>query len=106
VVVLGQVFRNRGERLVERLAARGVELVFVLKPMSYAHEQLTMPRRRARMRKISGVMVKTIPGDDQRFRPAVSQQFVRDALDDALARLIASQPRHTILAADREAVPA
>jgi hypothetical protein len=105
VVVLGQVFRNRGERVIERLAARGVEMVFILKPSSYANEQLTMPRRRARLRRIANLHVTTIPGDDARFRPVASQRFVSDTVDDVLPRLIA---RHAeaVSTADREAVTA
>jgi hypothetical protein len=105
VVVLGQGFPNREERMIERLAARGVEMLFIIKRTSYAHEQLMMPRRRARLRRVANVQIKTIPGDDQRFRPPVSRRFVRDALDQALQRLIPTDTE-PLPATDREPVTA
>jgi dienelactone hydrolase len=94
-VVIGQFFSNRGERAIDRLAGRGTELLFVLKPASYAHEQLLMPRRRARLGRLRNVRVKSLPGDDQRFRPLVSQQFVRDAMDESMARLLRKSEAET-----------
>jgi pimeloyl-ACP methyl ester carboxylesterase len=88
VVVAGQILPNRGERMIRQLTARGTELLFVLKPSAYANEQLVLPRRRARLRRLSRVQVETVGGHDDRFRPPVSQRFVQDRMDDALTRLI------------------
>jgi hypothetical protein len=38
---------------------------------------------------------KPLPGNDQRFRPLVSQQFVRDAMDESLANLLQKAPADT-----------
>ncbi len=87
-VFIGQFSRNRGERGIERLAARGTEVLLIVKRSSYTWEQLSMPRRRARLARFDRLRVKALPGNDQRFRPLVSQQFVRDAMDESLARLL------------------
>jgi hypothetical protein len=84
VIRVGQLFRNRADHVIGRLNDQGTELVFMLKGASYAHEQLTQPRRAARLRRLRHVGVHRLPGDDQRFRPLPSQQFVTDQLDSAL----------------------
>lgn len=96
-VTAGQLFPNRGERIIHRLTARGTEIVLILKSTSHAHEQLMTPRRRARVRGIGGLHLKKIPGTDVRFRPAVSQRYVRGALDDALLRLLDAGPPATLI---------
>jgi pimeloyl-ACP methyl ester carboxylesterase len=87
-VTAGQFFPNRGERLIRQLTARGTEVVLILKGASYAHEQLVVRSRRARVRGNDHLHHKKIPGSDRRFRPVVSQRFVRDALDEAILRLL------------------
>jgi pimeloyl-ACP methyl ester carboxylesterase len=90
-VIAGQPFPNRGERIVRRLTARGVELVLIVKGSSHTYEQLTMPRRRARVRGIERLHVNKIPGLDVRFRPVVSQRYVRESLDAAILRLLGAE---------------
>lgn len=90
-VIAGQPFPNRGERIVRRLTARGVELVLIVKGSSHTYEQLTMPRRRGRVRGIQRLHVNKIPGLDVRFRPVVSQRYVRASLDAALLRLLGAE---------------
>jgi dienelactone hydrolase len=95
VVRAGQLFRNRADHVIGRLNDQGTELVFLLKGASYAHEQLTQPRRAARLLRLRRVRVHRLPGDDQRFRPLPSQQFVGEQIDDALGRIIRSEARAT-----------
>lgn len=92
-VTAGQFFPNRGERLIRQLTGRGTEIVLLLKSTSHAYEQLVVPFRRARVRGIDRLHLKNLPGKDGRFRPLVSQQFVRSALDEAILRLLAERER-------------
>jgi hypothetical protein len=91
-VALGQPFPNRAERLIRELTGRGTELVLLLKSTSYTLEQLEMPSRRRRLRKVERLRVSRLPGDDQRFRPLISQSFVSSALDGVVDRLAAPGP--------------
>jgi pimeloyl-ACP methyl ester carboxylesterase len=91
LVALQQFFPNRGEQIINELTARDTELLFILKRSSYAHEQLLRPRHRARLRRNRRVQVKSLFGEDQLFRPLVSQRFVRGAMDEALTRVAGAQ---------------
>ncbi len=96
VVRLAQPFPNRGERVMSGLSGRGVELALLLKSSSFAHEQVTAPRRRLRLRRLGGLRVERLPGDDQRFRPLACQRFVGRVLDHAVDRL--ATPREDAVA--------
>jgi pimeloyl-ACP methyl ester carboxylesterase len=90
-VALGQFLPSRSDRVLARLSDRGTLVVLKLKKASYAYAQLSMPRRRARLSRLSGVDVSLLGGDDQRFRPLPVQYGVRTALDTALDGLIDSE---------------
>lgn len=85
------VYPNLADRLVRQIAGQGTELLFLLKRSSYAYEQMTLPRRHARLNRLGRVWVRGLPGADQRFRPLPSQQFVITQLDAALDRVIRSE---------------
>lgn len=98
-VVLGQPLRNRAERMLEQLDARGTDVLLLLKRSSYAHEQLSRRSRRGRLRELSHIDARALPGDDQRFRPLVSQRFVDEAMDQGLTRLLENSPRRAAIGA-------
>ena len=95
-VIVGQFFPSRGERFIRQLTGRGTELDLILRGSSYAYEQLTIPGRHARVRGLRGLHIKKIPGEDSRFRPVVSQRFIRKALDDGLLRLLPARAGTTV----------
>jgi hypothetical protein len=87
-VRLAQFFPNRADRVLKRLSAQGTHVLLMFKPSSYAYEQLSAPRRHARLRTLEGLEFSALPGDDQRFRPLLIQRVVQDAVDDALSTLL------------------
>jgi pimeloyl-ACP methyl ester carboxylesterase len=89
VVRAAQMRVNHGESMLRRLDAQGTEVVLALKPASYANEQLEMPRRSERLRSLPRLRRLTLPNDDQRFRPLAAQRLVTDAVDEAIARVLA-----------------
>ena len=90
LVRAGQHFTNHGESMLGRLDAQGTEVLLTLKPASYAHEQLDVPRRRRRIEALSRLRTLSLPNNDQRFRPLTSQRFVNEAIDAAIARVLAA----------------
>jgi pimeloyl-ACP methyl ester carboxylesterase len=78
---------GRADRIARRLSQRGTEVVLLLKSHAHSYEELTTPRRRARLSGLPGLSVSRLPGDDLRFRPAPTQRWVADTLDGALERV-------------------
>jgi hypothetical protein len=88
---IAQAFPNRSDRIIRQLSAQGTELILMLKGHSWAYEQLQLPLRRGRLQALSAYRhVHRLPGDDQRFRPLVSQRYVNDMMDGGIVRVLAA----------------
>jgi pimeloyl-ACP methyl ester carboxylesterase len=80
---------GRADRVARKLSRRGTEVVLMLKSQSHAFEELSTPRRQERLGRLPHFSVRRLPGDDLRFRPVATQQWVAGTLDDGLARVLA-----------------
>ena len=94
-MIVGQFFPSRGERFIRQLTGRGTELDLILRGSSFAYEQLTIPGRMLASA-VSMVSHQEDSGEDSRFRPVVSQRFIRKALDDGLLRLLPARAGTTV----------
>jgi hypothetical protein len=88
VVALGQYRRSRADRVLEKLDRQGTELLLLIRGSSYAYEQLSRPRRKARVARLRHVQVHAVPSHDVRFRPLRVQEWINHALEGALGRVL------------------
>lgn len=79
------------DRSLERLGERGTELLLLYSSNSLEYRDLFRDGHTRRISAMSNVRVARIPGPDVRFRPLALQRFVRDQLDEALARVLATR---------------
>lgn len=106
VLRVAQVLPSRADEVIQALDAQQTTLLLLLKRSSYAAEELSLPRRAARIRRRTQVIIKQLPGDDQRFRPLALQHFVSSAMDGALTRVLEAEAAKRGVATDgRRRVP-
>jgi pimeloyl-ACP methyl ester carboxylesterase len=86
---------DRIDAALDRLQARGVELVIPMTPIEPLYRELTEDRRIDALNARPNVRLRRIPGTDIRYRPVPLQRFVSDELDEGLRRVLEATGRAT-----------
>jgi pimeloyl-ACP methyl ester carboxylesterase len=78
---------DKVDSLLDRLRDQGTETLLLFRPDALEYEDLCITKQIDKLREMPTAQALRMPGSDVRFRPLAAQQFVSDALDDALSRV-------------------